>query len=84
VLNQPTNQHKKHPRILVACGARALALFSPSCCAVVALPLETARMDAPQRCEVGRFVGWDDGRIFGRVLLGVVFFGYPPLKGQKP
>eukprot|EP00434_Breviolum_minutum_P011525 symbB.v1.2.010161.t1/scaffold659.1/size175721/2 len=38
-------------QILVACGARALALFSPSCCAVVALPLETARMDAPQRCE---------------------------------
>ena len=42
-------------RILVASGARALALFSPSCCAVVALPLadvKSTRMDAPQRCEV--------------------------------
>ena len=70
VRDQPANQ----PRILVASGARALALFSPSCCAVVALPLadvKSTRMDAPQRCEVP-----GPGRIWVRVFLD------PPYKDE--
>ena len=47
----------KNLRILVASGARALALFSPSCCAVVALGELGAKETRLEKAEAPRD-GW--------------------------
>ena len=53
-------------RILVASGARALALFSPSCCAVVAFSELSAKLETRlEKSEVGD--GWAAGFLPGKV-----------------